>query len=253
MKFTPNLQLYLIILIVVGLLLLLLWFRLRNPWKEYATRLTQSLIDSNPELKKITWSESSPNPNGGWTSSGEYELSGDVGKIRITASEVNNEVLKDFINEAKFYFEPIFEKIPSAPMSQSGEVSDDDNELDPEEQKNELLVELDLQTNTKSDSNGIGNQIQAIAFIVDPRLAQGKSQTYSARATAAYAAVSVSEGSVNATLKPGVRRSDRANIGTGGSASLYSETYPRNRSFKSKVKGTSGSNYFRLSGTWNAG
>jgi len=253
MKFTPNIQLYLFILIVIGLLLLWLWFTMRNPWKEYAAGLTQSLIDSNPELKKIDWSEPSPNPNGGWTSRGEYELSGDVGKIRITASEVNNEILKDFINEANFYFEPIFEKSPSAPISQSDKVSDDDNELDPEEQKNELLVEMDFQTNTKSDSKDIGKQIQAIAFIIDPRLAQRKSQAYSANGTAAYATVSVSEGSVNANLNPAARGSNRASIGTGGSASLSSERYPRNRRFRSTVKGTSGSNYYRLSGTWNVG
>lgn len=253
MKFTPNIQLYLFILIVVGLLLLLLWFRLQNSWKSYAARLTRRLLESNPELKNINWSEPSPNPNGGWSSSGEYELIGDLGKIRITASEANERVLREFIKEAKFYFEPIFEKIPSAPMRQSDEVSDDEKEMDPEEQKNELLVELDLQTNTKSDAKDIGKQIQAIAFIVDPRLAQRRSQTYSARGTAAYAYVSVSEGSVNATLNPAVRGSNRAAIGTGGSAGLHSDRYPRNRSFRSRVNGTSGSNYYRLSGTWNAG
>src|SRR5687768_11350228 len=113
-----NSQLYVFILVVL-LLLVLLWFLLRNPWKAYGARITAGLLASNPELKKIGWSPISlPDANGVRTTNGVYQLTSNAGSIGITASGKDDKAIQKFTDEVKFYFDPIFEKPPSDPLPQ---------------------------------------------------------------------------------------------------------------------------------------
>jgi hypothetical protein len=270
-----NSQLYVFILVVVLLLIGLLWYLLRNPWKAYAGRITESLLASNPELKKVDWSGISvPDPvNGIMTTNSAYALTSDAGNIGIKVSGKDEKAIKEFIDEAEFYFEPIFEKTPRPLISQlrdllardqqrvtkyPGNASSmrsiqattpaDELEL---EQSEDLFVEFDIRPGKRSEPSDPGKQLQAIAFIIDPRVAQGKSRTYFAKVTAVYDSVSVSEGGVDAILKKDADEIDSGSIGEHETDVMSSRTYESEQKFKLKVTGTDGTNYFRLSGTWN--
>jgi len=274
MTTAPNFQLYVLLLVAVILLIVLLWFLLRNPWRGYAARITSGLLASNAELKNISWSPiSAPDANGIRTTNGVYELTGDAGRIGIITAGKDEKAIKEFTDEVKFHFEPILEKAPSDPMRQLRELFSQNNRRADKyqgsissrmpvqesssaddlifEQYEDLFVEFAIQLAGTSEPNDPGKQVQAIAFIIDPRLAQGKSKTYSANVTAVYDTVSVSNGSVDATLKKGGTEIDSGSVGTGGSDVMSSTTYSSSQNFKLKVKGTSGSNCYRLSGTWN--
>lgn len=270
-----NSQLYVLILVAVLLLIGLLWYLLRNPWKAYAGRITADLLASNPELKKISWAGiSMPDPvNGIMTTHGAYTLTSAAGKIGIKVSGKDEKAIKEFIDEAEFYFEPIFEKTPRSPISQlrdllargqrrvtkytgntssmrsmQGATPADELEL---EQSEDLFVEFDIQPGKKSEPGGPGKQLQAIAFIIDPRVAEGKSKTYFAKVTAVYDEVSVSDGGVYAILKIAAEKIDEDSIGEHEMEVISSPPYRSAQKFKLKVTGTDGTNYFRLSGTWN--
>ncbi|HLO17610.1 MAG TPA: hypothetical protein VK206_22460, partial [Anaerolineales bacterium] len=200
-------------------MIVLLWFLSRNQWKAHAKRITDGLLASNATPKAIQWEPiSPPDANGVRTTNGAYALSGDAGSIEIKAYGKDENAIIEFTKEDKFYFEPVFEKLPVSPisrllgsLSQNNRLaknyadspsarmpmqlssSDADLEL---EQPEDIFVEFDVSSVKKPKSGDEGKPVQAIAYIIDPRVAQGRCKTYSAKVTAVYDTVSVSEGSV---------------------------------------------------------
>jgi hypothetical protein len=274
MTTAPSLLPIVFILVVVILLGLLLWFLLRDPWKQYAAHITAGLLPSN--TKKIDWSPiSPPDANGIQTTTGLYNLTADAGYIGIKTSGKNEEAIQEFIKEVKFYFEPIFEKIPSDPLSQlrgllfqgnprAGKYQTDvpshmlkreagpvtDVQLN---QEKDLFVEFTFEPEQKSGTNHQEKKVQAIAFVVDPHISAGQTRSYWASVTGVYDTVYVSGGSVSATLRKSGSWIDGGSIGTGRSDVMSSYIYSSVQSFSLSVYGTSGTNYYTLSGTWNVG
>jgi hypothetical protein len=266
-----NSQLYVLIFVVL-LLLVLLWFLVRDPWKEYGPRKTAGLIASNPELKKIDWSDiSAPDVNTGlMTTTGFYNLAGNAGKIGIIASGKDKGAIQKFTEEVKFHFEPIFEQLPSDPLPQiRGLFSQNDRRVDKSqknmparersstnaqisEEKDDLFVEIAAKPNAQVDT---GKRAQAIAYMIDPTLGNNKSTAYSYKGTYAYDTISVRTGSVRATLTPGAPGKDKVDVQSGevpGTGEVSSDSYRQKRNFKLAIKGKGGAaNTYRLCGIWN--
>lgn len=262
-----NPQLYVFILVIVLLLIGLLWYLLRNSWKAYAARITADLLASNPDLQKIDWSPiSPPDPQGIRTTSGTYQMTGGAGQIRITAYGKDVSVIEKFTAEAKFYFVPIFVKLPQRFIGRGNRRSADSYQKGPErknmmtrgnisprdlalEQENNVSIEFARAAKTTPRQNETGKEVQVIAFIMDPRLAQDESHyPYWAYGNGVYVNVSASEGSVTAGLNMGGTSMGSVSVFAIGSGALSSESYGY---FYLNVTGTSGTNYYRLSGTWN--
>jgi hypothetical protein len=271
MRAEPNIQLYVLILVVV-LLILLLWFLSRDPWKQFAARITAGLARSGAQLKSIDWSPiSPPDANGIRATNGLYNLPSNGGIIEITTYGKDEKAISEFIGEVKFYFEPIFEKVPASRVSRLRDLvappnrrlnkyqegtsknrrmqeSQSTHELQFEKYE-DLAVQLDLRPGGISQANG--KQAQAIAFMIDPPINAGRSVVYYATVTAVYDVVAASDGGVSATLRQDRNWIDGGSIGTGGSSVMSSPTYTTAQSFNLTVTGTGGSNYYTLNGTWN--
>lgn len=252
------------ILLLVVVLLVILWLLINQRAQRYFPNIVAEMEASKPILKPVdNWSEiSDPDSQGIMTTSGTCEMENAVGSIVMRVYGKQADEMKSYINDAKFYFSPIFEEPPlditalmrgllfsqssaknTAQKNQSlKNTSATSLSNDIEIAEDDLVLEYDFRPNVES------NGIKTIAFVIDPDIRGGINRKHYVTTKGVYVQVKATVGSVACTLK---QKGTVIQSRSAGSCVLSSSVTTQNLEYALTVTGRNNINHYDLSGTWN--